>query len=252
MAKARSSKGFLETPVETPNISAKSRRAWLDKAYSEFVGSPANKTYYRLILELLWPEGHGLPGPHVTQAELRAAIDAARTAEGKRPYVDPFRRMRELQGEEGFTSIIKEGVKYQLTTPNVGQKRVPRSKPPQGMWEQIKAHADYRCSHCGQQEPDVKLSPDHRHPRARGGSNDKENWQPLCEQCNTLKSSACQGCQMNCLVCSWAFPETYRPISIADDNKAQIQREAEVRSISQSELVNRILRDYFNAKRRTK
>ncbi|MGH1414783.1 MAG: HNH endonuclease [Pelagimonas sp.] len=221
----------------------------MDDATAAFVGSAANKTYYRLILDMLWPEGHGIPGPHVSQAELREAIDAARQAEGKKPYVDPFRRMRELQGEEGFTSIIKEGVKYQMTSLEVTAKREPRAKPPPKMWERIKAKADFRCSHCGQQEPDVKLSPDHRQPRARGGSNDEENWQPLCEQCNNLKSSACQGCNMNCMTCSWAYPETYKPISIADDNKVQIQRAAEKRGVHQSDLVNQILREHFNSSR---
>jgi hypothetical protein len=230
-------------------MSADRRQKWLDDATAAFVGSAANKIYYRLILDMLWPEGHGIPGPHVSQSELREAIDAARRDEGKKPYVDPFRRMRELQGEEGFTSIIKEGVKYQMISLEVTAKREPRAKPPPKMWERIRAKADFRCSHCGQQEPDVKLSPDHRQPRARGGSNDEENWQPLCEQCNNLKSSACQGCNMNCMTCSWAYPETYKPISIADDNKVQIQRAAEKRGVHQSDLVNQILREHFNSSR---
>lgn len=249
MAKARSSKGFLTKPVVVPNMSAERRLKWLDDASAGFVGTTANKGYYRLILELLWPEDHGIPGPHISQNELREAINAARTAEGKTPYIDPFRRMRELQGEEGFTSIIKEGVRYQLVSLEVTSKREPRAKPPPEMWQQIRSRADFRCSHCGRQEPDVKLSPDHRQPRARGGKNDEENWQPLCEQCNVLKSSACQGCSINCLTCSWAFPETYKPISIADDNKVQIQRAAEQRGVHQSDLVNQILREHFNSSR---
>ena len=249
MAKARSSKGFLLPPAPGANISAERRQRWLDDAWQGFLASPANKGYYRLILELLWPEGHGIPGPHVSESDLRAAVNASRAESGKPPYVDLFRRMRELQGEEGFTSIIKEGVKYQMISLEVSAKREPRAKPPPKMWERIKAKADFRCSHCGQQEPDVKLSPDHRQPRARGGSNDEENWQPLCEQCNNLKSSACQGCNMNCMTCSWAYPETYKPISIADDNKVQIQRIAEKRGVHQSDLVNQILREYFNLSR---
>lgn len=157
MSKARSSKGFLLTPVSSPNISDARRQKWLDDAHSGFVGSTANKAYYLLILEMLWPRGHGLPGPHVSQSELRAAIDAKRKNEGKKPYVDPFRQMRELQGEEGFKSIIKEGVKYQLTSMQVGSKREPRAKPQPRVWEQVKTHTGHRCSHCGQQEPDIKL-----------------------------------------------------------------------------------------------
>lgn len=249
MAKSRSSKGFLQPPVEVPNFSDERRQKWLDVSFDGFVGNAANKTYYRLILEMLWPVGHGIPGPHVSQTDLRTAIDAARKLEGKEPYVDPFRRMRELQGEEGFTSIMKEGTKYQLQSLNVAQKREPRAKPPVAVWERLKREASFRCSHCGQQEPAIKLSPDHRVPRSRGGTNDDENWQPLCEQCNNLKSSACQGCSQNCMTCAWAYPERHKPILISDDNKALIQRAAEKQSVNQSDLVNRVLRDYFNSRK---
>ena len=137
MTKIRSSKGFLQPPVAVPNISADRRSKWLDDASQGFVGSAANKGYYRLILELLWPEGHGIPGPHVSQADLRSAIDEARKNENKDPYVDPFRRMRELQGEEGFTKIMKEGTKYQLQSLEVTQKREPRARPPTAVWDKI-------------------------------------------------------------------------------------------------------------------
>lgn len=249
MAKTRSSKGFLVTPMSEPNLSDNRRTKWLDDASASFVGSAANKIYYRLILEMLWPKGHGIPGPHVSQEELRDAIDNARRQLGKKPYIDPFRRVRELQGEEGFTSIVKEGVRYQLQSLDIGPKREPRARPTPEMWKRIKEASNFRCSHCGQQEPDVRLSPDHRKPRARGGTNDEENWQPLCEQCNNLKSSACQGCNMNCMTCSWAFPESFKPIKIMDDNREQIRRKAERDSVNQSDLVNRILRDYFNSSR---
>lgn len=247
MNKGRASKGFLVTPAVTENVSADRRAKWLADASAGFVAlSEANRRYYRVILEALWPEGHGIPGPVLSQTDLRAAVDAYRASRGETAYKDVFRRVRELQGEEGFTSIIKEGVKYQLQSLDLTQKREPRAKPPPAMWKKIQEAFDYRCAHCGRQKPDVSLSPDHRRPRARGGSNDEENWQPLCEQCNVLKSSACQGCSLNCMTCSWAYPEIYKPIQVADDNKEQIRRQAEKLGIHQSELVNRILRQHFN------
>jgi 5-methylcytosine-specific restriction endonuclease McrA len=230
-------------------VSAEARKQWLDKASRDFVSpSESNKAYYTVILEELWPAGHGIPGPIRTENDLRAAIDRYRGASGKDPYKDVFRRVRELQGDEGFKSINKEGTRYQLTSLQVSVKREPRAKPPAQLWRSIKSKADYRCSHCGAQEPDVKLSPDHRVPRDRGGSNADSNWQPLCKQCNILKSSACQGCQLNCYVCSWAYPETYKPITLSDDNKEQIRRAAEKAGLHQSDLVNQVLRSYFNAK----
>ena len=251
MKKARASKGFLVAPIATANVSAERRTQWLADATKGFVTtSPANRTYYSVILERLWPAGHGIPGPVVSEDDVREAIDHFRSDAQKDKYKDVFRRMRELQGEEGFISIIKEGKKYQLQSLAVGPKREPRAKPSNKLWKEIKEKYGYRCAHCGAQEPGAKLSPDHRVPRARGGTNDDQNWQPLCEQCNILKSSSCQGCQLNCFVCSWAYPETYKPITINDDNKEQIRRYAESSGKHQSDFVNEVLQTYFNSKRR--
>lgn len=244
---ARASKGLLVTPSVNANFSAERREKWLNDAKSNFVSlSEANKRYYAVILETLWPIGHGIPGPVISQNDLRKAIDDYRCDRGEPAYKDVFRRVRELQGEEGFTTIIKEGVRYQLQSLVNTGKREPRVKPSAALWRKIQEEADHKCAHCGQQKPDVRLSPDHRQPRSRGGSNDLENWQPLCEQCNNLKSSSCQGCILNCMTCSWAFPEFYKAIQIADDNRELIRRESEKKSIHQSELANMIIRNYFN------
>jgi len=246
VTKSRASKGLLLPPKTDPIPDAAAREKWLAKSAAGFVApGDALKKIYLLILTRLWPEGHGIPGPQVSEQEVRKVIDDARHAEGKPAYVDPFRRMREIQGEEGFTCITKEGSRYQLVSLNVGAKREPRAKPTATLWTKIKTNADFKCAHCGQEEPTIKLSPDHRIPRSRGGGNDDGNWQPLCEQCNNAKSSACQGCNLNCNVCFWAFPETYKPIVIEDDNREQIRRAAEKATVSQSELANKILRSYF-------
>jgi hypothetical protein len=250
MAKARASKGLLFPPASTQNPGAQARAQWLATAISGFVQpSAANKKIYGLLLEILWPAGHGLPGPHVTEKQIREQLDALRAAAGLASYQDVFRRLRELQGDEGFTSIIKEGTSYQLQGMTQGPKREPRQTIPKNEWIRIKQQFGNRCTHCGQQEPAVKLSPDHRVPRSRGGDNSPENMQPLCEQCNNQKSSACQGCDQNCRVCSWAFPEEYKPILLTDENKEQMRREAERKKIGQADLANQILRDHFNKSR---
>ncbi|MBK6896067.1 MAG: HNH endonuclease [Alphaproteobacteria bacterium] len=247
MAKNRASKGFLLEPAEKANISVGRREKWLKDAVDNFVTTtPANKKYYEVILNALWPSNHGIPGPILTEKEIRAEVDNYRKTIGKEPYKDVFRRLRELQGEEGFTCIIKEGTKYQIQSLELGSKREPRIKPDKKLWAEIKKRFDYKCAHCGSQEPNIKLSPDHKVPRSRSGGNETENWQPLCEQCNNLKSSACRGCNLNCYVCSWAFPETYKPIVISDENKELIKREAERKKIHQAELANEIIRNYFS------
>jgi hypothetical protein len=247
MGKSRASTGLMLTPRVTPNHSEERRQKWLADAVAGFVTpGAANRSYYAVILHALWPEAHGIPGPIVSEDEVRAAIDAFRGKAGKEAYKDVFRRVRELQGDEGFTSIRKEGTRYQLQSLEIGPKKEPRGKPSKAEWKKIKEKYDYRCASCGKQEPDVKLSPDHKVPRSRNGSNDLDNWQPLCEQCNNIKSHACQGCDLNCYVCSWAFPEEYKLIVIADDNKELAKRAADKLKVSQSDLVNIILRDHFN------
>ncbi len=251
MAKSRASKGFIVEPRTTPNESEARREKWLVDAEAGFVSpSPTNKLYYAVILKALWPAGHGIPGPDLSEDDIRASIDAYRHAQDKTPYKDVFRRMRELQGEEGFTSIIKEGTRYQLQNLDISQKREPRAKLSKKDWAALKEKYGYRCASCGKQEPDVKLSPDHRIPRSRNGSNELGNWQPLCEQCNNVKSNTCQGCTLNCSVCSWAFPEEYKQLIIADDNKELVKRAADKAKIPQSDLVNEILRAHFNKTQR--
>ena len=243
----RASKGLLVPPTDSPVPGAKAREEWLKKSFEEFVTTtPINRFYYLAILSKLWPEAHGIPGPHVSEETLRETIDAERAKEGKPVYRDPFRRVRELQGEEGFISIVKQGKLYQLNSLVVRSKRVPRAKLSNQAWNKIRALHDNRCAHCGQQEPSVKLSPDHKIPRSRNGNNDLENWQPLCEQCNIQKGSSCQNCQFNCWTCPWAFPDKYKPIQINDDNKELLRRQAIELNSTQSDLVNNILRRHFS------
>jgi 5-methylcytosine-specific restriction endonuclease McrA len=251
MAKSRASKGLLLSPRTIPNESAARRTKWLVDAETNFItSSPANRRYYAILLQALWPEGHGIPGPILSQNDLRAAIDEQRSAQGESPYKDVFRRVRELQGEEGFTSIVKEGIRYQLQSLEMSQKREPRSKLSAKDWRTLKERYGFRCSCCGKSEPEIKLSPDHKIPRSRNGSNELGNYQPLCEQCNNIKSNICSGCNLLCNVCSWAFPQDYKQLIIEDNNKELIRRESENRKIPQSDLVNMVLRDYFNRTKR--
>lgn len=246
MVRNRSSRGKLYSPALAPTHSAEFREKWLDSARQGFVNpGAANPRYYRLLLEQLWPVGHGLPGPHIAESEIRANLNLARKEDGKQPYADPFRRMRELQGDEGYKSIIKDGTRYQLQSVEVSPKREPRSRPSAKLWKEILAKCDGACAKCGRKEPEVKLSPDHRIPRSRGGSGDDLNWQPLCHSCNILKSAACQNCERLCGVCYWAYPESFAQLDIDDHNRALIKDEAEKAKKHQNEVLQDILNHHF-------
>ncbi len=228
----------LVAPSTSLNVNPQARIAWLAKAKESFVNpSVGNREKYDVILQTLWPVGHGIPGPIVTQDQIRAAIDSFQAQTGEKPYKDPFRRMRELQGEEGFLCIVKEGVRYQLVSTSLTVKRTPRSKLPAETWRGLLTKYGHRCAVCAKDSNEVRLNQDHKIPRTRDGSNELENWQPLCDECNNIKSTQCRGCELNCYTCTWAFPETYPRLQINDSNKELLKREA----IKQGNPINEVL-----------
>ena len=236
--------GALVTPSPTKNISDEERLAWLAKASAEFVNpSRANCEKYSVILDALWPVGHGIPGPVLSQDDVRRAVDDFQAANGEKSYKDPFRRMRELQGEEGFLCIAKEGVRYQLVSKSTAVKRTPRTKLSSDDWAALRRKYASLCAVCGRNETQVRLSQDHKIPRTRDGTNDLENWQPLCDECNNVKSTQCRGCEQNCFTCSWAFPETYPPLRVDDTNKELLIRMAAKQGVAASALLNSLLND---------
>lgn len=56
-------------------------------------------------------------------------------------------------------------------------------------WMNIKKMNAYLCSGCGNMEPFIKLTKDHIIPISKGGSDNIENIQPLCGNCNSKKQA---------------------------------------------------------------
>jgi HNH endonuclease len=226
------------------------REVWLEEVCQGFVSpSDANKAYYRVLLEELWPVNHGIPGPLVKEDELRAAIDRFRLnkhigTESYKPYVDVFRRLRELQGEEGITGIGKEGRTYQLINLSLSDKRIPRIKLSDLGWQQILENYQHRCPVCSRSEPEVRFQQDHKIPRTRGGGNELTNWQPLCDECNNFKSTSCRGCQLECEKCSWAFPDRFAPLRLSSDNISKLRQLAASNNVNPHALLNQIVDNF--------
>lgn len=251
--KSRGRQKFLSlAPVSEQDVLGNIiREVWLEEVCQEFVcPSEANKSYYRVLLEELWPAGHGIPGPRVKEDELREAIERFRKnqysgSKPYKPYVDVFRRLRELQGEEGITGIGREGKTYQLVSLSLSEKRVPRIKLSDTDWLQILETYQHRCPVCSRSEPEVRFQQDHKVPRTRGGGNELSNWQPLCDECNNFKSTSCRGCQLECEICSWAFPEQFAPLRLSSDNISRLRQVAANTNSNPHDLLNQIVTRFF-------
>ncbi len=214
------------------------RDEWIEDAVAGFVTkSNANRQIYRIILETLWPKGHGIPGPVIDREEIRKAISEAK---GK-DYHDPFRRLRELQGDEGFLGIIKSGQKYQLVHLNISPKKQPRTSLSDTNWKKVLEKYGNVCAACGCAPDENGLQQDHKVPRARGGTDAITNWQPLCDSCNIDKSVACRGCKKDCTQCGWAYPEYYRPIRLSGQTIRDINDYAEKHHLDPSQFVTEIV-----------
>ena len=203
-----------QPPSRSP-FKAVDRQAQIDKICGGFVApGAANRELYGIILERVFPSGSGIPGPLVSEADIRAAVNAVKPG-----YKDVFRRVRELQGEEALEGLVKVGRRYQLQHLAIGQKREPRRSIPQSVARAVALDQGNRCTVCGTPVATNgdRIDVDHRVPRTRRGTSHESNLQVLCTECNVGKSTQCSGCALNCNTCGWAFPEQYRPVKLRPD-----------------------------------
>lgn len=243
-SKARIEQSALLPPNPVPNALV-DRDEWIDHAIDGFITkSQANREIYGVILKTLWPKGHGIPGPIIDRESIRSAVDAAK---GK-PYLDVFRRLRELQGDEGFLGIIKQGSQYQLIDLNIYPKKTPRTHLSDDKWALVLAHYKNVCAACGNLPDEKGFQQDHKVPRARGGTDAVSNWQPLCDSCNNIKSTACRGCKEDCSKCSWAYPEFYKPIKIQGSTLRALHQYADQRNLDANALVSEWILEKIQSK----
>ncbi|MCL1820395.1 MAG: HNH endonuclease [Oscillospiraceae bacterium] len=243
-SKARIKQSALLPPNPEPNALV-DRDVWIEQASQGFItNSSANKGIYRVILETLWPKGHGIPGPVIDRDSIRRAVDKAK---GK-PYLDVFRRLRELQGDEGFLGVVKQGNQYQLIDLNVYAKKTPRAQLPDDKWSLVVAHYNNVCAVCGSVPDEKGFQQDHKVPRARGGTDATTNWQPLCDSCNNMKSVACRACKEDCTKCGYAYPEFYKPLKLPGSTLRLLHQYTNERKLDANVLVSDWILERINAK----
>jgi 5-methylcytosine-specific restriction endonuclease McrA len=153
-----------------------------------------------LILKTLWGNGTSFPRDWVSSSLLLKLTN--------QKYFD--RRTRELRDELGCdieTRQINGEHHYRLNSTDLGNAN-PRYYLSESEKKQLFSRAKSSCAICGKETgAGVRgLQADHKIPLIRGGSNDLNNWQAVCNECNVAKRRACQGCIESCNTCSWAFP----------------------------------------------
>lgn len=257
-APSRSLASMPATNSEGAAVAA-DRVSVIDAICSGFVSpSRANREIYRVILTTLWPAGSDLPGPVIGRQALRDSVDAYRASVGKPAYMDVFRRVRELQGEEGILGLQKVAGGYRLLDSVVSEKRVPRSAVNSRVWETTLFAHNHQCAVCGQhggaESGPSLLVPDHKIPRSRLNepryreieADGVTNIQPLCVNCNTEKSVSCRGCSLDCSTCPWANPETYRPVMLRGVHLVRLSEVADSLNVSSQELLESLVESRHN------
>lgn len=157
----------------------------------------------KILIRLWGNEEDSFPKPWVSSAELLELTG--------QKYFD--RRTRELRDQLGcdIETAYQEkfvGHGWRINSEKLSPPQ-DREYLTQTQKVELFGNSNYCCATCGVRiEAGVRgLQADHKVPLSRGGSNDIKNWQPMCNNCNVGKRRACEGCELDCNSCSWAFPE---------------------------------------------
>ena len=170
--------------------------------YLAKLGSANVSDVKKLILKTLWRSDNGFPGEWVRSSKLLEVTG--------QKYFD--RRARELRDQVGcdIESKYMNGEHcWRINSDSLAQAN-PRYYLTETEKLQLFKAVKYCCVICGKSvAAGVRgLQADHKIPLNRGGSNGSGNWQALCNECNVSKRRACQGCDVDCNTCSWAFPDS--------------------------------------------
>ena len=197
------------------------------------------------ILQRLWVDDtEGFPKPWVAGSELLQLTGQS--------YYD--RRIRELRDEVGCDIAVEYrqelgGYAYRLASEYLSLPQ-DRDYLSEKQKQRLFARHNYTCAVCGERvAPGLKgLQADHKIPVSRNGSNDELNWQPLCVKCNVGKRRACSGCQVDCMTCSWAYPDVIginTMLSMRNAVLDRVDQYAKQREITRDEVIETALEFYL-------
>ena len=130
--------------------------------------------------------------------------------------------VKELRDEMGCDIESKEiagEVCYRIRSHDL-IKAEPKSKARDALENSQKdallLYAGHACQVCGVKmiAGEIELRPDLKIPPLRGGSEEFDNWQVICNTCNVAKRHACMHCTEQCDRCLWSFPERLKNVTL--------------------------------------
>ncbi|MEQ8970779.1 MAG: HNH endonuclease [Coleofasciculus sp. C1-SOL-03] len=186
-----------------------------------------------------------ISGLRIRQVRLQRGLDQVELAAALNVDYGVKLEQSDISEIERQVRCVKDYKTYQLVSLTLSEKRVPRIKLSNLDWQKILEQCNYKCAVCGRSEPEVRFQQDHKIPRTRGGGNELNNWQPLCDECNNFKSTSCRGCQLECEQCSWAFPERFAPLRLSSDNILKLRQYAAMTNSDPHDLLNWIVNEFF-------
>lgn len=198
----------------------------------------------RLILYTLWNAGTSFPRDWVSSQQLNELT--------KQKYFD--RRVRELRDQNGCdieTGFNEGSHAYRLYSDTMSAAFDRTYLTNKQRTKLFETH-HFSCAACGQKfsaEDASGLQADHKVPLIKGGGSELANWQPLCVSCNVAKRRSCQGCDIDCKICAWVFPEKFGQtfsIQLQQDTGLKLQEIARQRSVTPHFLIVKAVHKFVN------
>ena len=214
------------------------------------------------------------PGTSITKAEFDQLTAKVRRG-GDEPMTDGPRRWRELRTEYGF-DVSSEGLYSRGAEPAPIFEPQPRPDMSRLVKQMLGALLSLKpsevtplleevapvCNKCGRLisfHKDIDRFPgiiDHRRPVLFGGSDERENLQLFCQQCNNLKAHICNRCPLSyhCERCTWAFPEKFHDtlvVSLETTEATDLELLADQENIRVDAYAKRVLLEHIESKKLT-
>jgi 5-methylcytosine-specific restriction endonuclease McrA len=147
------------------------------------------------------PKGHkpymGMTGKHhseITRERMRKS--ASRNPKHLWTKESILKSSQKRSGENSYQwkGGVMKNKKYVSWLKNKRNRMPKIGEHTFGEWDLLKKQYNFTCPDCKRIEPEIKLTIDHIIPLSKGGSDNIENIQPLCQSCNSKKGTKMLKC----------------------------------------------------------